>query len=236
MNKPNRIYFLENPYPNGHALEEFTWSGRIEEDETIWFDFHLKTENYYAEDDTDLNEEEEEEEEEEEDVDSDWDSKVVWGNFHRCTMSSTFWGDNGIKISTPSEKVVFNDLIKDVLLADAFPLDDDYDYDDVAFGIYLLGHDSCANHRIQITPTASNQFDIDWSGKIALTYVGDDEFRYDFKLHLQNVEFDGFHYPKTWSVEKASEFFKTRFADFEDYEFVDLNPKSNKREYKFKKK
>lgn len=230
MNKPNRIYFLENPYPNGHALEEFEWSCRIEEDETIWFDLHLKTKNYYAEDDTNLNDEEDE------DAESDWESKGVWENFHRCTMSSIFWGDNGIKINTSSEKVVFNDLIKNDLLADTFPLDDDYDYDDVAFGIYLLGHDSCANHRIQITPTTPNRFDIDWSGKIALTYVGDDEFRYDFKLHLQNVEFDGFHYPKTWSLEKASEFFKTRFADFEDYEFVDLNPKSNKREYKFKKK
>ncbi|AWK05025.1 hypothetical protein HYN56_12620 [Flavobacterium crocinum] len=230
MNTPNRIYFLGNPYPNGHALEEFEWSGRIEEDESIWFDFHLKTENYYAEDDTNLNDEEDE------DAESDWDAKGVWENFHRCTMSSTFWGDNGIKINTKSEKVSFNDLIKEALLADTFPLDDDYDYDDVAFGIYLLGHDSCANHRIQITPTTPNRFDIDWSGKIALTYVGNYEFKYDFKLHLENVEFDGFYYPKTWSVEKAGGFFKTRFADFEDYEFVDLNPKSNKREYKFKKK
>nr|WP_294788030.1 hypothetical protein [uncultured Flavobacterium sp.] len=227
MNQPNRIYFLENPYPNGHALEQFVWSGRVEEDESIWFDFHIKTERYYAEDES---------EDDEDEIKSDWDSKGVWGNFHQCTMSSTYWGDNGIKIHKTSEKVIFNDFIKNDLLADSLPLDDHYDYDDVAFGIYLLGHDSCANHRIKITPTTSNLFNIDWSGKIALTYVGDDEFRYDFKLHLQDVEFEGFHYPKTWSLEKAANFFKNRFTDFEDYEFVDLNPKSNKREYKFKKK
>lgn len=234
MDKPNRIYFLGNPYPNGHTLEEFKWSGRIEEDESIWFDFHLKTDNYYAEDDDGDDDDGDDEEEE---FKSDWNSKGVWGNFHQCIMSSTYWGDYGIKISKTSRKAVFNDLIKDALLADTFSLDaDDFDYDELAFGIYLLGHDTCANHSIKITPKAQNTYDIEWSGKIALTYSGANEFSHAFKLLLQNVEFDGFHYPKSWSVEKATDFFKTNFEDFEEYEFVDLNPKSNKREYKFKKK
>ncbi|WP_312992762.1 hypothetical protein [Chryseobacterium flavum] len=38
-----------------------------------------------------------------------------------------------------------------------------------------------------------------------------------------------------WSVEKAAEMFRARLAGFEAYEFVDLNPKSNKREYKLDK-
>ncbi|RZJ49026.1 MAG: hypothetical protein EOO44_19045 [Flavobacterium sp.] len=232
MNQPDRIYFLGNPYPNGHALKEFEWSGRIEEDESMWFDFHLKTDNYYAEDET-------EDEDEDEDSKSNWDSKIAWSNYHKCILSSTYWGDYGIKINKTAGKAVFNDFIKDDLLADTFSEDDDeegFDCDELAFGIYLLGHDTCANHRIKVTPTTQNKFDIDWSGKIALTYSGGDEFSHDFKLHLQNAEFDGFHYPKTWSLEKASDFFKTYFEDFDTYEFVDLNPKSKKREYKFKKK
>ena len=64
---------------------------------------------------------------------------------------------------------------------------------------------------------------------------GDDEFLHDFKAQIFNAEFEGFHYPKTWSVEKATEIFKARIAHFEAYEFVDLNPKSNKREYKLDK-
>lgn len=227
MNKPNKIYFLGNPYPNGHTLKEFLWSGRIDEDESIWFDFHLKTDKYYAEDET---------EDDNEESQNSWDSKVVWGNYHQCIISSTYWGDEGIKINKPLLKAVFNDFIKDDLLADTFPLDDDFDYDEIAFGIYLLGHDTCANHRIKITTTIQNKYDIEWSGKIALTYSGDEEFSHDFKLFLQNAEFDGFHYPKSWSLEKATNFFKTNFEDFEEYEFVDLNPKSNKREYKFRKK
>ena len=227
MNQPNRIYFLGNPYPKGHTLEQFKWNGRINEDESIWFDFHLKTDDYYAEDRS---------EDDDEEYKGDWHSKGVWGNFHQCTMSSTHWGDYGIQINKTSQKTVFNDFIKEDLLADTFPLDNDFDYDEIAFGIYLLGHDTCANHRIKITPKAQNKYDIEWTGKIALTYSGADEFRHDFELLLHDTEFDGFYYPESWSHEKAADFFKTNFEDFEEYEFVDLNPKSKKREYKFKKK
>jgi hypothetical protein len=46
--------------------------------------------------------------------------------------------------------------------------------------------------------------------------------------HIFNAEFEGFHYPKNWPVEKAAEIFKAQLADFEEYEFVDLNPKVTK--------
>jgi hypothetical protein len=51
MESISKIYFTDNPYPNGHNIEEFSWSGRIDEYGSIYFDFHLKTENYYANDD-----------------------------------------------------------------------------------------------------------------------------------------------------------------------------------------
>lgn len=220
-----RICFIGNPYPKGHLLKEFVWSGRIEEDESLWFDFHLKSDRYYAEDD---------ENEQEEQI-YDWKSKVVWGNYQNCIISSTFWGNDGIKINKLSQKAMFNDFIKEPLIVDPFPLNDDFEYDELAFGIYLLGHDSCANHKITITPNIENNYNIEWTGKIALTYSGDYEFDYDFILKVQNIVFDGFYYPKTWSLEKADSFFKNNFEDYTDYQFVDLNPKSNKREYKFKK-
>lgn len=46
----NRIFFIGNPYPLGHVIKEFGWSGRLDEDGEIYFDFHLKTDDYYAED------------------------------------------------------------------------------------------------------------------------------------------------------------------------------------------
>ena len=51
MEPVSKIYFIDNPYPDGHKIETFSWSGRIDESGFIWFDFHLKTENYYANDD-----------------------------------------------------------------------------------------------------------------------------------------------------------------------------------------
>ncbi|WP_228455342.1 hypothetical protein [Chryseobacterium sp. Tr-659] len=74
METENKIYFLHNPYPNDHKTVTFNWYGRIDEDESVWLDFHLKTENYYTND---------------EDL-SDWDSKIVWRNYHTCTLLSTY--------------------------------------------------------------------------------------------------------------------------------------------------
>lgn len=222
--EPNRIYFLDNPYPNGHKVSKFIWSGRIDENETIWFDFHLETDDYYSEDENnDIAEEPE----------SDWKAKIVWGNYHSCKISSTYWGEEnkGIRISNNSEKLNFNDFIKNELIVDEIPLDEGYDFEDLAFNIFLLGHDSCANHKI-IFKENVNDYNIEWTGKIALTYGGDYDFAYDFKANINNVKFDGFYYPKSWTLEKAKEVFNKKIEGFWNYEFIDLNPKSNKREYK----
>ncbi|MBF7093405.1 hypothetical protein IUY40_17865 [Flavobacterium sp. ALJ2] len=225
MGISGEICFLGNPYPNGHKLIEFVWSGRVEEDESLWFDFHLKTDSYYADDNK--NEQEEER--------SDWNSKVVWENYQNCIISSTYWGSDGIKINKSSQKAVFNDFINQTLIVDSLPFNDDFEYDRLAFEIFLLGHDTCADHKLEISLNTENNYDIEWSGKIALSYLGDDKFNHDFVLKVQNIAFNGFYYPKSWSLEKADIFFKNNFEDYKDYQFVDLNPKSNKREYKFKK-
>jgi hypothetical protein len=228
MMSDSRIVFKNNPYPNGHKIVEFVWGGRLDEEGKLWFDFHLKTDRYYA--DNPITEEEPSEEEL--DVES-WDSKIVWGNYHACTLSSTFWGasdKSGILLDISQNKLDFDNLPR--LSADPLPLSSDCDDDDMAFGIYLLGHDSCANHSITITKTSGNLFDINWTGKIALTYVGDDEFKHDFVLNIQNVKFDGFHYPQIMSQQQAMAAFSQHLANAKAFEFVDLNPKSNKREYK----
>ena len=98
--EPNRIYFKGNPYPNGHQISKFIWSGRIDEDQNIWFDFHLESDKYYAEDESDDVEEPE----------SDWKAKIVWGNYHSCKISSTYWGEEnkGIKLSKNFGKLNFD--------------------------------------------------------------------------------------------------------------------------------
>jgi len=67
---------------------------------------------------------------------------------------------------------------------------DGVELDDLAFHIYLLGHDSVANHRITFQRIAgSDCFDIVWTGDIALTYAGDDDLDHRFEARIANVPF-----------------------------------------------
>lgn len=223
MNKPSRIYFKDSPYPNGHRIKEFKWSGRIDEDGQLWFDFHLITEDYEV-DDNHLPSVDGE-------TVSNWHSKVVWDNYQACTLSSTYWGDNqGILVDTTNAPFSFQELIDKGLVANPLPLQSEDDYDNLAFSIYLLGHDTCAGHRLAFSKTIDGM-DLEWTGKIALTYAGEEEFNHDFKIVVRNVVFDGFQYPKEWSQEEALEAFSDKISSFESYEFVDMNPKSFQRNY-----
>lgn len=216
----NRIFFKGNPYPGGHLIKAFSWSARIDPDRGLIFDLHLETDNYYAEDET---------ADEQEEL-RDWHSKVVWGNYHNCTLSSTFWGGNGIVVGTKDRPFDFDHWQEKVFTADPLPLD--VDFEDFCFNIYLLGHDACADHRIAIKQEQDDSFSIHWTGKIALYYAGEAEFKHDFEAHISPVSFDGIHYPKEWSQEKAMQALSTLVVNPGKFAFQDLNPKSFKREYK----
>lgn len=115
------IRFKENPWPEGHRIIEFVWSGRLDPESGIWFDFHLETEDYYAgdEDDDYVVDEEEEEAEETDWKWIDWQSKITWGNYHSCILSSTYWeeGEKGFLVGTKEEKLDFSRLEgKDIIV------------------------------------------------------------------------------------------------------------------------
>ena len=52
---PDRIHFPGNPWPEGHALTEFAWTARVV-DGVVWCDLHLRSADYYAERDIELDE------------------------------------------------------------------------------------------------------------------------------------------------------------------------------------
>ena len=143
----NRIFFKGNPFPNGHKIKQFVWDGELDPEKGLIFHFHLKTEEYYAEDNS---------EDIEEDL-PDWLSKIVWGNYHNCTLASKERYQEGIIVATPDQKFDFRQLGLLTLTADPLPLAEDWDPDDLAFGIYLLGHDTCADHNIRITHTGDDR-------------------------------------------------------------------------------
>jgi hypothetical protein len=184
----DRIHFPGNPWPEGHALTEFAWTVRVV-DGVVWCDLHLRSADYYAERDIELDEDEDEDED---DHDSSWEAPGVWGNYHRCTLSSTFWdNDRGFPLCA------IEDFTPAWLDGRTFEVDtitngtlEGVELDDLAFHVYLLGHDSVANHRITFHRIGdSDRFDIAWTGDIALTYAGDDDLAHRFEARISAVPF-----------------------------------------------
>ena len=195
----------------------------MDEDENPWFDFHLETEKYYEEDSFDDEDNEEE----------DWKAKIVWSNYHKCTISSTEWDTGGFRLDTQNKKFSFSTLANQTFLIDTLPLKRNFDYEDLAFKIYLLGHDSCAGHEISFTKQNNLAFHILWKGKIALTYSGEEEFNYEFIALIDSAEFDGFYLPKGVTKEKAINIFSEKMDSLENFELVELTVE---RKYKLRLK
>lgn len=173
-----RIWFPGNPWPDGHRVEEFAWTGRLDEAGRLWFDMTLRTAFYDEAGVTD--------DEEEPDDRSDWEAPIVWNNYHRCTMSSTFWEDaTGLLAATPEHLFPLVGPEPRQLTADPLPFED-VDADP-AFHVYLLGHDSVADHAITFTGDSAGGNHVDWRGRIALTYAGDETFRYEFRAEIRGA-------------------------------------------------
>lgn len=177
----DRIVFPGNPWPEGHAIAEFEWSARIE-GEDLWFDLHLVSADYYAE---------REIEDDEEAATSDWLAPIVWGNYHHCTLSSTYWGRSAVGGFRVGPWATFSPAALDGAEFVVDPFDGDAELPDSdqepAFGLYLLGHDSAVDHRIRFLRRAdSDRYDLLWSGRIALSYAGDYVPRYRFEARLHD--------------------------------------------------
>jgi hypothetical protein len=173
----SRIYFKNNPWPEGHLLKNFVWEAEVKNGD-VWFNFHLETTDYYSERDID--------DEDEIEYESDWKAPIVWGNYHSCTLSSNEWHNGGFKICS------LKDYSQDFLDGLEIEVDSNpeqiEDWENLAFHIYLLGHDAVAKHKIKFIRTGKSTFDISWCGKIAQAYVGDYEFKHDFHTTIKSVK------------------------------------------------
>ncbi len=177
--QPDRIYFKDNPWPEGHPIKAFAWSAREVEGD-VWFDFHLESADYHAERRI--------QDDEEVDYPSDWAAPIVWGNYHACTLSSDYWHEGGFRVCASADYTP--ELLDGLeLIVDPDP-DAIEDFDDLAFHIYLLGHDAVGQHRIRFERIGDSlRFRIVWSGLIAQAYVGDYEFKHEFSAVISSAEF-----------------------------------------------
>ncbi len=196
-----RITFPGNPWPKGHAIRQFSWTGRFEPESGIWFDFDLESAEYYASDSK-----QESEADEPDDIDG-WRSRVLWYNFGTCHLSSTKWAEDnpeaerGVLVGTKRRKLDLGESRRIKCDAD---LSDPEDYPR-PFAIYLLGHDAVAGHVITIEPGLEHgQCSIRWTAKIALIY-GElhAEFDRPMKAVIPSARFEGVRCPDGMSAAEA---------------------------------
>ena len=146
---PDRIWFPGNPWPRGHRLAELEWLGRFSPAKrTLFFQLHLRSEDYDGEvgpnGDGDH-------EVADEDV-GDWHSPGVWSNYHACVLSASYWGAGGFAVGTEDDPFDFRSVGQVAYRIDSPPPEE---WDERAFGVYLLGHDGVGDHRIVLTPLST---------------------------------------------------------------------------------
>jgi hypothetical protein len=180
----DRIFFPGSPWPAGHPLESLLWTGRLEPGPELWFDLSLISTAYTSED-PDEDEEDAEDAEDEEDVfdefgNADWPSRTVWENYHWCMISSTVWKNPGFRVGE-----VEHPLRLAGLTGSQFHVDDDPRYlhperqefadskvehgyyGEFAFGAYVLGPATVADHRIRFPRRHGDSFALDWRGRVS---------------------------------------------------------------------
>ncbi len=178
-----RITFPGNPWPKGHAIAEAAWTAELTQ-EGLRFHLHLVSANYAAED------RKRDEDEDEADV-GDWKSKIVWTNYHRCSLSSTKWGNAGFLVATPGKPIDIEKLAGVTFTVDPMKgaaIADDVELDELAFHIYLLGHDSVTDHEIGFTRRRGpSTYDVSWNARIALTYTRNTKLKYSLAATLPKL-------------------------------------------------
>lgn len=206
----DKIVFPGNPWPDGHAIIEFEWSAEITYDRSLRGHLHLRSEDYYAHDQDPFNYDDLPEDDDR----SDWESKVVWNNYHACILSSTYWGHPGFALATADQPFSIEAIAGRTFEVDPLPFD--IENGDPAFGIYCQGHDSVAGHRISFT-REGRAFAIDWFARIAQTYVGHTSFGYSLYARKTQVQFAGITAPLEMPAEDARTCFRALVTNPDTY-------------------
>ena len=217
-----RIYFAGNPWPLGHRVLSCTFNASVcpavgayaasyaNPGPGLMLEFELVTADYDEDDPSDRDGQ----------GDSDWTSKIVWNNFHSCRIGPSQSSQvQGIRVSDGTTPFEF-DLPEYRFAVDPLPIDWNHFHDTAAFGIYLLGHDAVAGHDIHLhSRQPDGSYTLDWSGSIALTYAGGDEFKHAFKASVSGVRFD------------ALMLFYFDVGRAKEYYGIDLDPNLTARDY-----
>ena len=191
----NRIWFKDNPWPDGHGLKEVRFYGLLRED-GVYLHLEIKSENYYAKEGYEnLQDIADEHDEilEKKGIEDEWKYYGGWLNFHACHIQP----NKELLLGNEQHPFTIQTLPNLMLEADHPPPESEtwggISFDNLAFHCYILGHDAVGYHSIRSKSAKSPfSYNIDWHGKVALAYMGDEEFRYSFEIQLRDIPFEGF--------------------------------------------
>ena len=165
-----RIFFPGNPWPEGHPIRSFKWTVERHGSEVLCY-FRLRSDYYNAEREVG----------DQDPATPDWASSLAWCNYNRCDLSSA---NEGFVLCDVG-RYTPEGLDGMTLHLDPLPV---AELEDLSFQIYLLGHDAVADHTLRFERVpGSTRFNIHWTGKVARTYVGEEDFRYSFSASIEGV-------------------------------------------------
>jgi hypothetical protein len=180
-----RIYFKGNPWPAGHRIAVFKWTGYFEPRTGLWFGFEL-TSAEYGEEGPPPNFDESEAA----DPDDDW--MNCWYE-NQCLLTPADGERGGFLVGTPQEPLSFASLTKREFRVDALPLEGP-----AAFHAYVsdpAGHTPIGDHRIRFVERLDGpfEFSVNWRGLVATSARRDAEIDCEFEARIERARFGGFH-------------------------------------------
>lgn len=182
-----RISFTDNPWPAGHPLEKIGLSIGADDEGDLRLHLHVESAPYDAEGpgipapaaveaapgeahgatESRLAHPSVER----------WNDPETWKQYRSAILSSSKWGNAGIKLPWPAEKFTEDLLGTQEFTADPIKsVDVEGTAEDLAVGAYVLGQDLVADHHVTLTRTAPNTYDLRWTGAVAPTFIGEESF------------------------------------------------------------
>lgn len=172
-----RITFAKNPWPNGHGIASFAWTARVEP-KKLYFELDLRSDDYDAEAEGVTPTKE-----------SDWAHPIVWNNYHSCHLHPD---GRGFVAATDRERLDLDRLEGRTFRVDTKPKP----WDEAAFHIYLLGHDSVAKHEITFEKRHDDgAFTIVWRAKVCLSYAGATRYEHSLEARIERAKLEAIRVP-----------------------------------------
>lgn len=102
----------------------------------------------------------------------------------------------------------------------------------MTFGIYLTGHDAVADLHLGFSEGDGGTYTIEFSGRIALIYSGDEHFRHAFKLKANIPDLEKISFvQKDRSDEEVREAFAKVVGDADAWEMTERKGESRHRNF-----